>query len=297
MRISTPHQYSQLTDRVMNLQSRIAQLQTNLATGKRLHKPSDDPIATASVLSLGSAKGLAEQHRSVAEFARGNYALAENSLGEMGELLKEAKKFALQGATGTTDQQAREVIATQIRSLQERLVSLGNAKDSGGKYLFSGFEVNTAPFVKDSGPPPTLIYQGDTNVNALQVGPGLSVAGNVIVEQQVRQAYDALQDVHDRLVGGDLSGLSGISIQLVDNANDAINLTRGGVGASMQALESAASAALRRIDEFTRLISERGDADITETIVDLQSTQTAYEMSLAAFAGISRVSLLDYLRG
>jgi flagellar hook-associated protein 3 FlgL len=297
MRISTPHQYSQLTDRVMNLQSRIAQLQTNLATGKRLHKPSDDPIATASVLSLGSAKGLAEQHRSVAEFARGNYALAENSLGEMGELLKEAKKFALQGATGTTDQQAREVIATQIRSLQDRLVSLGNAKDSGGKYLFSGFEVNTAPFVKDSGPPPTLIYQGDTNVNALQVGPGLSVAGNVIVEQQVRQAYDALQDVHDRLVGGDLSGLSGISIQLVDNANDAINLTRGGVGASMQALESAASAALRRIDEFTRLISERGDANITETIVDLQSTQTAYEMSLAAFAGISRVSLLDYLRG
>ncbi|MCW5945908.1 MAG: flagellar hook-associated protein FlgL [Fimbriimonadales bacterium] len=297
MRISTTHQYSQLTDRVANLQSRIAQLQTNLSTGKRVHMPSDDPIATTGILTLGSAKGLAEQHRTVAEFARGNYSLAENAIGEIGELLKEGKKLALQGATGTTDQLARDVIATQIRSLQERLVSLGNSKDSGGRYLFSGFEVQTEPFVKDSGPPPTILYQGDTNVNYLQVGPGLRVEGNVIVEQQIRQAYDALQDVHDRLVGGDLSGLSGISIQLVDNASTAINLARGDIGAKMQALETAASSALRRIDEFARLISERGDADITETIIDLQATQVAYEMSLAAFAGISRISLLDFMRG
>lgn len=296
MRISTSHQFGELTERVMQLQYRLAQLQNNLATGKRVHVPSDDPIASVGILSLSSAKGLAEQHRSVAEQAKSNYLLAENALAEMGELMKEAKKLALQGATATTEQSAREVMAVQIRSLQDRLISLGNSKDSNGNYLFAGFEVHTAPFERDAGPPPTLLYNGDLNVNNLEVGPGLTVGGNMIVEQQIRSAFDALQDVHDRLMSGDTSGLSGISLQLVDDASDALRLTRGTVGATIQQLDSASATAIRRIDEFTRLISDRGDADITETIVQMQATQNAYEMALAAFSGISRLSLLDFMK-
>lgn len=280
----------------MQLQFRLSQLQNNLATGRRIHVPSDDPIASVGILSLSSAKGLAEQHRAVAEQARSNYLLAENALAEISELMKETKKLALQGATATTEQSAREVMAAQIRSMQDRLISLGNSKDSNGKYLFAGFEVHTAPFERDAGTPPSLLYNGDTNVNSLEVGPGLNVGGNIIIEQQVRAAFDALQDVHDRLMSGDTSGLSGISLQLVDDASDALRFARGAVGATAQQLESASATALRRIDEFARLISDRGDADITETIVQMQATQNAYEMSLAAFSGISRLSLLDFMR-
>ncbi|MCL6624566.1 MAG: hypothetical protein K6T17_08130, partial [Fimbriimonadales bacterium] len=111
----------------------------------------------------------------------------------------------------------------------------------------------------------------------------------------VLSAYDALEDAAQRLEANDVRGLSGSTLQLLDQALGQINVKRGAIGALIQQFDSAAESALRRIDHFTEQISNREDADITETVVQYQQAQNAYQAVLAAFRGTSSLSLLDFL--
>ncbi|HKX61206.1 MAG TPA: hypothetical protein VJS65_05170 [Verrucomicrobiae bacterium] len=57
--------------------------------------------------------------------------------------------------------------------------------------------------------------------------------------------------------------------------------------------------AMRRIldmDTLEKLVSKEADADLTETIVRLTQTQTAYQAALQSAGRILGSSLLDYLR-
>ncbi len=296
MRVSTQQQYASLKNPLLDLQGEMLTLQQRISTGKRVQVASDDPFASISIMIFRSAKGLSTQHLNTAKAARTTMAYAESSLGEMESLMKRAKVLAIQGANSATDQDSRQVMVSEIRTIQSRLVELGNSQDQNGNYLFAGQLSKTKPFVPSFADPTQLNYNGDTNQQYVEVGPGMTVQQNVILNQQMTVAFDALEDLAVRLSAGDLSGISGVSLAEIDSSMSGLRLVRGNVGAAMNQMENAAEMAQKRIDQFIEQISEQEDADMTETITDLQNTQTAYQAALAAFSGITRMSLLDYLR-
>ena len=210
--------------------------------------------------------------------------------------MKRAKVLAIQGANSSTDREGRAVMVTEIRTIQRRLVEIANSQDHAGNYLFAGQLVKTKPFSISFADPTSLNYNGDANPQYVDVGPGMRVQQNVILSQEVIAAFNALEDTAVRLEAGDLSGLSGVSLAALDSSMSSLRLVRGNIGATTNQFEASAEMATRRIDQFTEQISEREDADMTETITQLQATQTAYQAALAAFSGITRTSLLDFLR-
>lgn len=296
MRVSTQQQFASLQNPIVELQSDMLTLQERLSTGKRVRVASDDPFASIGIMLYRSAQGLATQHLNASKSSITNLTVAESSLSDMDGLLKRAKVLAIQGANSTTDQEGRQVMVTEIRTIQRRLVEIGNSQDQNGNYMFAGQLVKTKPFAINFADPTQLIYSGDTNPQIVDVGPGMKVQQNVILNQELTAAFDALEDTATRLQGGDLSGLSGVSLAAIDSAASGLRLVRGNIGASINQFQAASDMATRRIDQFTEQISEKEDADVTETITQLQTTQTAYQAALAAFSTITQNSLLDYLR-
>ncbi|MER3466448.1 MAG: hypothetical protein C4340_04795 [Armatimonadota bacterium] len=234
-------------------------------------------------------------HAANADVGIRNMKLAENALGGMDEIVKRARVLVTHGANAPTTQDARNAMAAEIRTLRERLVGLANSQDGFGRYLFAGTEVMTKPF-EEAGDPPVLTYAGDDGKLLLDVGPGTVMEGNLLVDQQVIAAHAALYDAEQRLLSGDVAGLSGVTLQLLQDAGTAINMLRGEVGHRQKQLESAQQIAQRRTDDFTKAISDKEDADMTQVVTDLSAAQAAYQASLASFAVVGRLSLLDYLR-
>lgn len=295
MRIGTHQQYQSLQDLIVQAQERVMNLQRSLADGKRIRQPSDDPLGTLDVLAFRTARAASQAHMQHAEVGQRNMKLAENALSGVAEILKRAQVLVIQGANAPTTQDAREAMAAEIRTLRERLVGLANSQDGFGRYLFAGTAVTTKPFVA-GGDPPTLTYNGDSGRLLLEVGPGTTLEGNLLIHQEMTAAFDALVDAEQRLQGGDVTGLSGVTLQLLQDANSAVNLLRGEVGQRQTQFDGASSIASRRADDLTKAISEREDADVTAVIGNLQAAQAAYQASLASFSMVGRLSLLDFLR-
>jgi flagellar hook-associated protein 3 FlgL len=295
MRIGTNQQYLALQELIARAQSRVADLQVRLADGKRIRHPSDDPLGTLDVLSFRRAKAVTNTHAANADVGIRNMKLAENALSGMDEIVKRARVLVTQGANAPTTQEARNAMAAEIRTLRLRLVGLANSQDGFGRYLFAGTEVTTKPF-EESGDPPVLTYLGDNGKLLLDVGPGTVMEGNLLLDQQVVAAHAALYDAEQRLLGGDVTGLSGVTLQLLQDAGEAVNLLRGEVGQRQKQFESAQQIAQRRSDDFTKAISDKEEADMTQVVSELASAQSAYQATLASFALLGQLSLIDYLR-
>ncbi len=86
---------------------------------------------------------------------------------------------------------------------------------------------------------------------------------------------------------------------LIDNLNDGMQLlleNRAYVGAKVKRLETTNVRLAQLENNFTALLSEVEDADLTKTISDLSMKENAYQAALIASAKIIQPSLLDFLK-
>ena len=73
MRISSTEQFQQGIDSILDQQARLNRTQKQLATGKNILSPADDPAAASELLSLASLKAKNTQYDR-------NIAIAQNEL-------------------------------------------------------------------------------------------------------------------------------------------------------------------------------------------------------------------------
>jgi flagellar hook-associated protein 3 FlgL len=82
--------------------------------------------------------------------------------------------LVVQANNGTLSDADRESIATSLQGVYDTLVTLSNATDSNGNYLFSGYQSQSAAFTEDADG--NMVYQGDTNDVTQQVSSTQSMA-------------------------------------------------------------------------------------------------------------------------
>ncbi len=184
MRVSTPILYSAGADRIVRQQAEWLRTQQQLASGRRMLAPSDDPVASAQALRVGQSHGLGAQYAANQAAAERALSLAESSLAEAGDTIQGARVLLVQAANGTLTEADRRAIALDLRARFGHLIALANARDADGQYLFSGYQGAREPFV------PTAAgaqYQGDEGERLLAVAGGrmlaVSVSGAEIFER------------------------------------------------------------------------------------------------------------------
>ncbi len=123
-------------DRFMNLQGQMS-------TGRRINKPSDDPIGTHKDLRYRSAISEIAQFRKNIDTSNHLLSTYDNVLGNMKDVIQSAYELAVSMSDSSNSEPASlEVAADEIKSIREQMADMINTQLSG-KYIFSGFRTDT----------------------------------------------------------------------------------------------------------------------------------------------------------
>lgn len=175
MRISTQQQYFKSIDQMQNSQSKLADLQNQISTGKKLQTPSDDPVAAAQVVKLERELAQYEKYDDNINVTQRRLELEDSILDDINIATDRMREITLQAGNGTLNDQGREAVANELKQLSGYVAGLMNTKDSQGEYLFAGSQGATTPYVLEGG---RYEYQGDDGQRQIQVGAALYMPSN-----------------------------------------------------------------------------------------------------------------------
>lgn len=178
MRVSTTMFQQAALNSMLDRQVELSRSQQQLASGKRILAPSDDPIASAMLVDISQSLSIYEQYNRNAGYAEMRLRHSESTLGSVTNALHRARELAIQGNNGTYSAEQRKDIAAEVRQLLDEVLTLANATDDNGNYMFAGSRINRKPFEQTfpgQGIESTFTYQGDQLQRRLQVGPQRTV--------------------------------------------------------------------------------------------------------------------------
>jgi flagellar hook-associated protein 3 FlgL len=161
---------------ISNLRQRAQDLQSQVSSGERLARPSDDPVASARLRVLGRADDLTSANRANANRAMADLTLTDQAISEVADNLMRAQELAIQAANDTLSPAQRAVIGQQLSDIRENLIALANMRDGAGHSLLGGEATGAAYVVDGAGIP---VYSGTSSAGELPLGDGQSVVRGV----------------------------------------------------------------------------------------------------------------------
>ncbi len=160
MRITNNMMVSNMMRNLNNNLNRLDKLQNQMATGKKISKPSDDPVGMAQVLKLTSDTMTAEQHKKNVDEAISWLETTEISVTQLKDVMQRVRELTVRGSTGSLADEDKQAIQKEITQLKEQVLSIGNSTFSG-RYIFGGYNTMEHPFsVEDTTTGEKLKYNG-----------------------------------------------------------------------------------------------------------------------------------------
>lgn len=166
MRISTNTIYESGGARISDLQVSLNRTQQQIASGRRILNPSDDPIGSARALVISQTDAVNDQYAVNRKNATNTLSIAEDTLSNVTTVLHNVKTLVVSAGNGTLTDQERGYIANELQGSLDQLFGFANATDGTDAYLFSGFSSTIAPYTKTQG---GAQYNGDQGPRFLQV--------------------------------------------------------------------------------------------------------------------------------
>src|SRR5438552_15679656 len=136
---------ARLTAQIATATQRLSQAQEQIASGKRINRPSDDPTGSEVVLRLRTSQTVVDQFRRNAGAAKDTLSTADGTLDIYQQTLDRARTLLAQGASDSTDATAKRTIAAEIDGLRQQMLALANSRHDE-LYLFGGTRQNVPPF-------------------------------------------------------------------------------------------------------------------------------------------------------
>lgn len=176
----TDSMISQTSIRNVNTnKNRLNVLQTQYTTGKRISRPSDDPIIAMRALRLRSTRNQITQYvdRNLPD-AQSWLELTEDTLDSVGNMMQYMYSELVQAAS---DQEAldRAKLIESLESYKNSIYSEANA-DYAGRTLFSGYRTDSdVTFPKDSS---DTRYQITENLSATDIKSKIYIANKTTID-------------------------------------------------------------------------------------------------------------------
>jgi flagellar hook-associated protein 3 FlgL len=206
----------------------LLQAQQETSTGKRILKPSDDPVGASQAISLQGEQDAIGSWRNTAA-SGGSFLDATNTaLGSAEDLIGQIRALSVQGLSGTLNGNDRLTIADQLEQLKGSLMDVANT-NLDGKYLFAGSASAAKPFVSAANG--SVSYRGNDEVQSVILGRDvevpINVTGSSVFQSQAPQGL-AISGVSGLAVGASPS--QGKGWVTVDVRHDA---TTGSLGSGL----------------------------------------------------------------
>lgn len=276
-----------------NSYTQMGKYQDQLATGKKITKPSDDPVVAMKGMYYRSNLSEVEQYkRNLSE----SYLWMENSeagVEHVNEALQRVRELTVQGANGTLSESDKQAVAKEIEQIKKDIMTVANTQVAG-RYIFNGTNTSQPP-VSDVG---TGAPQANLNTSdyMVEVSRGVSLKANINPENVFSQKlFDTLQGIQESLGGTDSGDLNSLLGDL-DKQMNILSAERSELGARYNRLEMVESRISTQEVIATRILSDNEDADLERVIVDLTTQESIHRAALSVGARIIQPTLMDFLR-
>ena len=159
-RVSTANMYDSSVRNLSTRQKTLVDLQENLTSGKRVVRPSDDPVAAAQAERALTRISRIQTEQRALEVQRNAITQAETTLGDAIGLVQEMRQLMVGAGGGALKNEDRKTYANQIQSLQEQLRDVINRKDTNGIPLLGALGCALQPFTGPLTGSPDYLFAG-----------------------------------------------------------------------------------------------------------------------------------------
>ncbi len=266
--------------------------QEQLSTGKKIMRPSDDPVGVVSSLRLQTNLNETKKYLGNVTDASHWLDITDTALGQAGDILQRMRELTINGANDSLPQASRNALAQEVVQLREQLIQVANTTHDG-RFIFGGFQTTTAPFTGAG------IYTGDTGAINYEIGINMTIPLNITGDDafiNVQDVFQLLTNIEADLAAGNTSNLSNLRIGELDRALDNILSIRSDTGAKVNRLELTESRLNDAVLNLSGLLAKNDDVNVAEVITQLKMQENTYRTALAAGARIIQPTLMDFLR-
>lgn len=275
---------------------RMSERENILSTGRKINKPSDDPVGITYALRYRGELSMNEQYQKNIDAAKSAVEHTDTILGQINDVILRAKELATRGLNGTNPQSALDAISSEIGKLYEQLVTFGN-EQLNGKYIFNGQLTDKPPYTIDGAPGEST----DTEKRSFQFAAGVTIPINVTGNEvfgsgtESDNLFRVLKELENAFSSGNQATASNWMDQLNSRLEKFLQV-RAEVGARanrIDLMENRLSALNLNLESLS---AKTEDADIAETIIKLKADENVYQASLSVGAKMIQPTLVDYLR-
>lgn len=293
--------------------SRLQGTQEQLTTGKRLNRPSDDPVGTVSALRFRDEQRQLQQFGENITDGIARLSALDNALSEVMKPIQTMRTKALAAMNGTLGQQERTAIAQEIRELRQTILQQANSQYAG-QPLFGGttpkdnaFDPATGEYLGNELPVNRNVTDAPGAAGQINVGViGTKAFGTALADPDGADTWDpenpstaskqgALLDLADAIENGKAEGMSK-GLEGLDKLRDSILDVQSTVGARVSRLTGLETLNGKQDDASKIALSKVEDADFLKAAMDLSIQSNAYQAALSASAKVIQPSLMDFIR-
>lgn len=301
MNVSTSLFFDRASQQIVSGQQRLNEVQTQLATGKKINNPSDAPDQASTLRRLSTVIAQQESYKKNLSSLTERLENQDTALQNVSSMMIRLRELSVQYANGTLSGEQRRIAAIEVRGVRDQILSLANSKDSNGLGLFNGSRVMTDAFNANGE------YQGDQTSNDVPVGDSRAVSnrrsGSDVFTSVIRSSGGADQAV------GFFKVIDDLALALETNKptdvqrgigelaqlHQGVSLAQADVGSDLNVVEAQSNVIDEQLLRLKGLESDLQDLDYAQAITRMQKQMMSLEAAQNSFAKLSRLSLFEYI--
>jgi len=267
----------------------MGKYQEQLTTGKKITKPSDDPVVSMKGINYRSQLTEVQQYKRNIGEVHNWMDSSDSSLDKATQAMQRVRELAVQASNGTYDTEQKANIAKEVRQLKEHMADIANTKVND-KYIFNGANTTEEPV-------DAKIFTINSSMSKVEIGvsEGVRIQANVNPQPVFDQGlFNDLEAFAADLETGS-NKLDGFIAEFDSKINQIVN-ERADLGARMNRVDLIEDRLESQEFTASKMMSDNEDADIEKVITNLKTQESIHRAALGVGSRIIQPTLMDFLR-
>lgn len=285
---------SHMLRNLSNSMGSMDKYQEQLSSGRKISRPSDDPVVATRGMFYRSALVENGQFQRNVNEATSWMELADKAMDEQTSIMKRVDELAVYSGNVSLNSDSLKAIAEEIDQIKEQMGNIAN-QTVGGRYIFAGTDTQNPPYSYEEGN-----FVSDNNAEIrLEMNKNvflpINVSGQALFNypSKDKNVFKLLDTISAQLKEGkDVTGY----ITDIQQQEDNLNAQRASLGARVNRIELISDRLQNEEVNVNKLMSDNEDADVASVITNLKTQENVHSAALGAGARIIQPSLMDFLR-
>lgn len=277
--------------------TKMGAIQDQITTGKKVNRPSDDPVVAMKGIALRASLDKVEQFQRNLGEVHNWLDSSDDALDKVGSAMQRVNELMVQAASDTSTQDDRKKIESEISQIRSHIQNIANTK-VGDKYIFSGTKTMTPPFdgVNYVAPSDPAYNSMMKNVD-IEIFDGVTMKVNSNTLDIFRDIDTMIADITSKMATGTGTGSDySAALNTIGEHMNLILTTRADIGARQNRSELMDDRLQSQLVIATKQMSENEDIDYEKTITEMITQESIHRAALSAGAKIIQPSLVDFIR-